>query len=205
MASHKTDRVLVVGLGNPGSKYVGTRHNIGFVLAEALAQMARIPLSREKFKGVYGTGEFRGRPTTILLPQTYMNRSGESVSPALSFFDLEPPDCIVLHDDLDLELGDVRVKIGGGHGGHNGLRSIANQLGRKDFIRIRLGIGRPAHGNVTSYVLGRFSSEESAHLEDVIDLGLRALENIFEDGPRAAMNAINGVYKARKARANESS
>lgn len=198
MAWQTTGRVLVVGLGNPGPKYVGTRHNIGFMLAEALAHEARMSLGREKFNAVYDTGEWQGRPVVILLPQTFMNLSGQSVSPALSFFDLDSTQMVVLHDEIDLPPGDVRVKEGGGHGGHNGLRSIVKETGRRDFIRIRLGVGRPTHGNVTSHVLGRFSANEEAEVEVLIERGLLALEKLFVEGPKAAMNAVNGLYRAER-------
>ncbi len=198
MVWQQSGRVLVIGLGNPGARYAGTRHNIGFMLADALAASAGVPLMREKFSALYGAGQWQGRQVVILKPQTYMNLSGRAVARSLSFFDLDTDQAVVLHDDVDLPWGDVRVKIGGGHGGHNGLRSIIQETGNRDFIRIRLGIGRPAVGDVTGHVLGRFSALERAEGEDVLAVGVKALRLLFDESPKKAMNAVNGLYRAKR-------
>lgn len=200
MTWRDTGRVLVVGLGNPGVKYEFTRHNIGFMLAEAIAHDAGIDLSREKFRSRYGTGDYCGRGIAVLLPQTFMNLSGQAVSPALSFFDLDVAQCIVLHDEIDLPLGTVRVKVGGGHGGHNGLRSIVQETGKSDFVRVRLGVGRPEHGNVTGHVLGRFPAHEEPEVERLLEVGLAAVAAILRKGPGPAMNEINGSSSSSKHR-----
>jgi len=196
MAWQSSGRVVVVGLGNPGSKYAATRHNIGFMLADAFASVAGISVEREKFNARFGSGDWGRRPLVILKPQTFMNLSGQALSQALSFFDHEPDQCVVLHDDLDLVFGDVRVKEGGGHGGHNGLRSLIQETGNRDFVRLRLGIGRPAFGDTTAHVLGRFGPMEMETLGEVLDVGVKALGLILDEGPKPAMNVINGLSKS---------
>lgn len=196
MAWQSSGRVVVVGLGNPGSKYAFTRHNIGFMLADALASAAGVPLDREKFNANFGSGLWGRRSMVILKPLTFMNLSGRSLSQALSFFDHEPEQCVVLHDDVDLPFGDVRVKEGGGHGGHNGLRSLIQETGSRDFVRLRLGIGRGLLGSTTNHVLGRFEDTEMQSMGEVLDVGLKALRLIFDEGPKPAMNVINGLFKS---------
>lgn len=191
----ETGRILVVGLGNPGSRYAKTRHNVGFMLAEMLAEDAGLALNREKFRGQVASGSLWARDFTVLLPQTFMNLSGDSVAEALIFLGLAPTQAVLLHDDLDLPLGTVKVKVGGGHGGHNGLRSIFAETESRDYVRVRLGIGRPASGSTTDHVLGPFSEDEAEALDEALDLGMSALRWIFEKGPQAAMNAINGVAR----------
>jgi peptidyl-tRNA hydrolase, PTH1 family len=182
---------LVVGLGNPGMKYVGTRHNAGFqVLFSLLERLGEVP--KEKFKGTFAKCRVGGEVVGLLMPQTYMNRSGESVRLALDFFDVSPEDVIVVHDELDLPLGRVKVKRAGGHGGHNGLRSITSHIGA-DYIRVRCGIGRPPNGNVTGFVLGRFSSEEREWSDSLGSDGADAVEAIVRNGVQAAMNVINSA------------
>ena len=180
---------LVVGLGNPGSKYIGTRHNAGFdVVQVILERIGETP--REKFKGAFVKGRLGGEVVGVLMPMTYMNRSGDAVRLALDYFDVAPEDVIVIHDELDLPLGRVKVKRGGGHGGHNGLRSISGQIGA-DYIRVRCGIGRPPKGDVTGYVLGRFGSQERDWAESLATDGANAVEAIVRDGVMAAMNVVN--------------
>ncbi|MFN3198402.1 MAG: aminoacyl-tRNA hydrolase [Bradymonadia bacterium] len=185
-------RRLVVGLGNPGAQYAGNRHNIGFMLIDQLADDAGIQASRSKFKGLYGTGSISGESVALLKPQTFMNLSGQSVSPARSFFDVEFDDILVIHDELDLPYGTVRLKLGGGHAGHNGLKSIIAQLGTRDFARLRMGIGRPEKGAVNRYVLGDFASgEERESLPAFLDEGGRAVKAWLTEGMRKAMNSVN--------------
>lgn len=182
---------LIVGLGNPGSKYDGTRHNAGFaVLFELLRRSGDI--AKEKFKGAFVKTRLAGEVAGLLLPQTYMNRSGDSVRPAYDFFNLNPEDVIVVHDELDLPLGRVKIKKGGGHGGHNGLRSISAQIGG-DYIRIRCGIGRPLKGDVTGYVLGRFGTDDRELAQGMMGTGADAVEAILRSGVQQAMNKINAA------------
>lgn len=182
---------LLAGLGNPGDKYAGTRHNIGFMVAEKVAGQYRISLKKKGYQGVYGVGRAAGEETTVLLPQTFMNLSGVSVQAACQSLGIHPGDLIVAYDDVDLPFGALRIKPDGGHGGHNGIRSICAVLGRNDFIRLRIGIGRPAHGEVTSHVLGQFSVVERGLLPGLLDNASEAVAAILTDGVQMAMNGFN--------------
>ncbi|MCM2265945.1 MAG: aminoacyl-tRNA hydrolase [Desulfuromonadales bacterium] len=183
---------LVVGLGNPGERYADTRHNIGFMVAARVASRAGIAIKRQGYQGLYGVGRLVGEEAAILLPQTFMNRSGASVAPACQSLGVSPGDLIVVHDEIDLPYGCLRIKVGGGHGGHNGLRSITDALGHGDFIRMRLGVGRPpAGGDVSGHVLSRFASAERAQLETYLDVAADALEFLLQRGANEAMNTYN--------------
>lgn len=159
---------LLVGLGNPGDKYRNNRHNIGFMAVDAIAERHRFPSFRKKFKGFVAEGEITGERVLLLKPDTFMNDSGDSVVQAQKFFKLEPGQITVFYDELDLTPGKVRVKVGGGNGGHNGLRSIDPQVGT-GYRRVRLGIGHPGKEFVTPHVLGDFSNAERAWLEALLD------------------------------------
>jgi PTH1 family peptidyl-tRNA hydrolase len=185
---------LVVGLGNPGKKYSKNRHNVGFMVVERLARAHGFSDFKEKWSAVWTKGEVRGAPVAIVLPQTYMNLSGDSVQPAAAFLKAPPAQIIVVHDELDLAWKDVRLKVGGGHAGHNGLRSIIGRLGTPEFVRVRVGIGRPPagwKGDVADYVLHDFDSMEHAEMPDVVDRAVSAIERVIADGVQAAMNAVN--------------
>lgn len=185
---------LIVGLGNPGERYAETRHNIGFMVAAQVAVGAGIALKRQGYQGVYGVGRLIGEEAAVLLPQTFMNRSGASVASACQSLGVPPGDLIVVHDEIDLPFGGLRIKVGGGHGGHNGLRSITETLGHGDFVRVRLGIGRPpAGGDVSGYVLSRFASAERQVLPELIARAATAVETILARGSAAAMNEFNGA------------
>jgi PTH1 family peptidyl-tRNA hydrolase len=191
---------LLVGLGNPGAKYERTRHNIGFMAVDDLGR--RGPAGggspsdwREKFRGLWLKTSAAGREVVLLKPQTFMNLSGECVQPAAAFFKVTPERVVVLHDELDLPFGEVRVKVGGGHAGHNGLRSLIERLGTPDFVRVRIGIGRPPagfRGQVADYVLSPFEAVESATLPSLIERAAEAAEKVLALGATAAMNATNG-------------
>lgn len=189
---------LVVGLGNPGKKYERNRHNVGFMVVERLAQSHGLPAFKEKFGGVWTKGEIAvgdvRHPVALLLPHTFMNLSGDSVQPAAAFLKVDPGHVIVVHDELDLPWQDVRLKVGGGHAGHNGLRSIIQRLGTADFVRVRVGIGRPPpgfKGDVADWVLSDFDAMERAELPAVIDRARAAIERVIADGVAAAMNVVN--------------
>lgn len=183
---------LIIGLGNPGMEYAETRHNIGFMVADRLAVRAGIALKRKGYQGIFGVGRVAGAEAAILLPQTYMNRSGASVAPAFQSLGVEPGDLIVIHDEIDLAFGCLRIKLGGGHGGHNGLRSIAAALGEANYIRLRMGVGRPpAGGDVSGHVLSRFNAGERANLEKYVETAAEALELLVRQGPQDAMNSYN--------------
>jgi len=183
---------LIVGLGNPGPEYAATRHNIGFMVAEQLAERSGISLKRKGYQGIYGVGRVAGVETTILLPQTYMNRSGASVASACQSLGVAPGDLVVVHDEIDLNFGCLRIKSGGGHGGHNGLRSIGSVLGETEYCRLRMGVGRPpGGGDVSGYVLGGFNAAERKQLRDYIETAADALELLISSGAQDAMNRYN--------------
>lgn len=179
---------LVVGLGNPGPSHEGQRHNIGFMVADELARRSG-ETWRDKFKGQLARCRVAGADAWVLKPMTYMNRSGIPVGQAASFYKVPPERVVVIHDELEFDWRQVRVKVGGGHGGHNGLRSLMSHFG-KDFVRIRCGIGRPRHGDVANYVLTDFDALERAELEDVIWAAADAAELVVAEGPARAMAAL---------------
>jgi PTH1 family peptidyl-tRNA hydrolase len=189
---------LVVGLGNPGKKYARNRHNVGFMVIERLVQAHGLPDLKEKWSGVWAKGDLalggRRRPVAVLEPQTFMNLSGDCVQPAAAFLKVEPPRVIVVHDELDLPWRDVRLKVGGGHAGHNGLRSIIQRLGTPEFVRVRVGIGRPPagfRGDVADFVLQDFDAIERAELPDVVDRACAAIEKVVDLGVQPAMLQTN--------------
>ena len=177
----RTNSPVVVGLGNPGRSYARTRHNAGYLVADELAKR-HAGSWRKKRKAEAAPITLGPTNATLLKPTTFMNNSGSAVS------DYRPEDLIVVHDDLDLEAGTVRVKVGGGAGGHNGMRSIIGRLGN-DFVRVRIGIGRPPAGvTVTDYVLSRMDSA----VKDAVPTAADAVEFVLEHGPETAMNRFNG-------------
>ena len=185
-------RTLVAGLGNPGRKYEGTRHNVGFEALRRLAGRYRLELSQSKFDGVYTTGRIAGEDVLLLEPHGYMNNSGKSVRAARDFYDIPASETVVLHDDIDLEPGQLKIKSGGGHGGHNGLRDIiARTGGDRDFVRVRLGVGRPEHGDVTNYVLSRFDDDERQTIDELIEDACDAVETLLSDGVDRAQNLFH--------------
>ncbi len=161
--------LLLAGLGNPGREYARNRHNIGFMAADAIARQYSFPDFRKKFQGLTASGVIAGHKVLILKPTTFMNESGRSLAAATGFYGIKPADVIVLHDELDLEAGKIRLKTGGGHAGHNGLRSIHSHLG-PDYRRLRFGIGRPDdRACVTNHVLNDFSRADSDWLDPILD------------------------------------
>ena len=187
---------LIVGLGNPGPQYSWTRHNAGFMVLDRLSRLSGIPVTRKAFSAFAGDGNWGGERLYLLKPQTFMNLSGRSVAEALRFYKLSLADLIVIHDDLDIPFGSVKLKEGGGHGGHNGLRSLAQELGSSEYARIRVGIGRPPHGDVVNYVLANFAKGEMDALLEVLDGALDALEMLLKEGMPKAMSIFNGKKPA---------
>ncbi len=187
--------ILVAGLGNPGARYEGTRHNAGFLVVDELWRRAGVsPAWRERHRGLIAPIEFEGRRALLLKPQTLMNRSGLSLQSTAAFYRLDPAEIVVIHDELDLPLGQVRLKVGGGDAGHNGLRSISNHLGTRDYVRLRFGIGRPPPefgGDTASYVLQAFAPPERAILEDLVGKAADAVNLVARIGIDAAMNEVN--------------
>ena len=184
---------LIVGLGNPGTRYARTRHNIGFMTVEAWAaeHSPASPRWTEKWKGHTTQVTASGRRCVVLKPQTYMNRSGASVVPAAQFHRVPPAQIVVVHDEIDFPTGRLAIKQGGGHGGHNGLRDIVAQLGSAEFVRVRLGVGRPVHGEVADYVLSDFSPDQQGPTADMIERAAKALTCMMTDGVVMAMNKFN--------------
>ncbi len=186
---------LVVGLGNPGREYEKSRHNVGFLVADALREAAGWPDYKQKFSGVLTRGALSsGAPVALLKPQTYMNLSGDSVQPAAAFLKVAPADIIVVHDELDLPWNDIRLKVGGGHAGNHGVRSILQRLGTPEFIRVRVGIGKPPpgfRGGGADWVLSGFDPVERAELPDIVARAVDAVRRVVDDGIAAAMNAVN--------------
>lgn len=182
---------LVVGLGNPGEKYARQRHNIGFMAAERLAARHRLPAWRARFQGLTCDGSLDGERVLLLKPMTWMNDSGRSVGEAARFLKIPPAEIIVLHDELDLVPGKVRVKLGGGTAGHNGLRSIDAHLGTKDFRRVRLGIGHPGNKErVLGHVLGDFAKVDREWLEPLLDAVADAAPLLAKDDESGFMNKV---------------
>ncbi len=187
---------LIVGLGNPGPEYAQTRHNAGAWLVEALwRRFGSGSLGAEpRFHGLTGRLQLNGCDLRLLIPTTYMNRSGQSVAALSQFYKIPPEGILVAHDELDLPPGSVRLKRGGGHGGHNGLRDIIASLGNnREFGRLRIGIGHPGHASqVTGYVLGRAPAAEHQLIEQAIDAALDRLPQVVAGDWARAMNQLNG-------------
>ncbi|MFS8902675.1 aminoacyl-tRNA hydrolase [Synechococcus sp. H60.4] len=184
---------LIVGLGNPGPQYANTRHNCGFMVVDRLAERWGIPLALEKrFQGSYGEGLALGGKRRLLKPETYMNRSGQSVRAVMDWYKLDPASVLVVYDDMDLPLGRLRLRGSGSAGGHNGMKSIIQHLGSEAFPRLRLGVGKPkGHQDMVGHVLGRFEPTEQAVLERVLRAAVEAVECCLQEGLRAAMNRFN--------------
>jgi PTH1 family peptidyl-tRNA hydrolase len=183
---------IIIGLGNPGRKYERTRHNAGFMAIDELARGLRFDLTQEKYHAVIGRGRIGDTEALLAKPQTFMNESGRSAGAVLRYTYGSPADLIVLHDELDLPLGAVRVKAGGGHGGHNGLRSLIEHLGTPDFVRVRIGVGRPEPGrDAAVYVLSPFRADERGLAEESFARAAEAVRVIIADGLPKAMNAFN--------------
>ncbi|WP_137792168.1 aminoacyl-tRNA hydrolase [Bacillus sp. E(2018)] len=184
---------LFIGLGNPGSRFDGTRHNIGFEVIDTLSNSLNIPLQQTKFKGIYGTGVVRGEKVFLLKPLTYMNLSGECIGPFMDYFQIPIEDMIVVYDDLDTIPGKLRLRTKGSAGGHNGIKSMIAHLGTQEFKRIRFGIGRPTNQQpVPDFVLNRFSKEESVDIEHGIDRSVKACEAFLDTSFDKVMNKFNG-------------
>ncbi|QFT20984.1 Peptidyl-tRNA hydrolase [Pseudomonas sp. THAF187a] len=191
---------LIVGLGNPGPEYDQTRHNAGALFVERVAESQRVNLSVDrKYFGLVGKFNHQGREVRLLIPTTYMNRSGQSVAALANFFKIKPEEILVAHDELDMPPGVAKLKQGGGHGGHNGLRDIIAQLGNQNnFHRLRLGIGHPGHASLVSgYVLGRAPRSEQELLDQSIDFALDVLPEILTGDWTVAMRKLHS-QKATK-------
>ena len=184
---------IIVGLGNPGTEYANTRHNAGFWFVEEVARKFGGSFkSEKKFYGEVAKSHIHGRDVWLLKPDTYMNHSGQSVLALMTFYKIKLANILVVHDDLDLPVGDVRLKEGGGHGGHNGLRDIISRCGGNGFQRIRLGIGHPGHKTrVTGHVLKKASSNDQIAIENAIDKAISELDRIINGETSKAMQSLH--------------
>jgi PTH1 family peptidyl-tRNA hydrolase len=183
---------LVVALGNPGETYARTRHNVGWMVADKLARDLGAAFTSQKFGAELAEARSGGERIWIMKPQTFMNHSGEAVGPALKFWKLEPSDLFVVHDDIELEPYRVQLKVGGGHAGHTGLKSINAHVGTPDYARVRVGVGRPpAPQEAADYVLGRFPKAEEAALQECVAWAAEATRLGCEQGAQKAMNQVN--------------
>jgi len=187
---------LIVGLGNPGKQYEGTRHNVGFAVIDVLAKRWRIDLTTEKFHAWHGTGDVRGERVALMKPTTFMNRSGQAVQAAGRFYKLEVADLLVISDDLALPPGRLRMRANGSSGGHNGLEDVGQRLGGFDWCRLRLGIGE-AVGSGAGYVLGRFSADDESLMDIVYQRAADAVECWLENGAELTMTRFNGDVEGK--------
>lgn len=186
---------VIVGLGNPGVAYQRTRHNLGFRVIERLAERWAIPLTRRALLSLIGEGHYRGEQVLLVQPQTYMNRSGDAVARVCTFYHVNLGDLILVHDDLDLPLGRIRIKRGGGGaGGNRGVASVIAALGSKDFVRVKIGIGRPPpHQDPADYVLQPFTQPEEAFILPAVERAADAVEALLGEGIEKAMARFNAV------------
>lgn len=183
---------LIAGLGNPGKDYAQTRHNIGFLVVDALASVSSLALNKSRFESAYVKGRIKGRDLFLIKPMSYMNRSGGPIQKFAAYYKIELPDIIIVHDDMDLDFGKIKIVQGRGHGGHNGVRSIIESFGKKECIRVRVGVGHPGgKRGVTGHVLGRFAPDEQNELDATIESAVDACLSILVDGITQAMNKVN--------------
>ena len=185
---------VIVGLGNPEKKYFGSRHNVGFATIDALSDKYNIGLTETKFKAAYGKGRIGNERVILVKPLTYMNLSGEAVAPICNYFKVDTKsDLIVISDDVELDVGKIRVRPKGSAGGHNGLKNIIAQLGHDEFSRVRVGVGKkPKEWDMVDWVLGHFEGEDATSIKEGIEDATGAVLEIIENGTDSAMNKFNG-------------
>ena len=184
---------VIAGLGNPGREYEGTRHNVGFMTLDALADKYNIDVREKAFKGLIGKGMIEGNKVILVKPQTYMNLSGECIRQVMDYYKVDPSEFIVIYDDISLVPGGIRIRKKGSAGGHNGIKNIIAHLGTQEFPRVRIGVGeKPARMDLADYVLGHFDREEQVLMKQVSEEVCEAVQMILEKGPDAAMNVYNG-------------
>ena len=183
---------LIVGLGNPGEQYMLTRHNAGFWFVQHIAHQFNIPLSPDKkFHGITGRGQVHGHDVRLLLPLTFMNKSGQSVVPMVNYYNIANDELLIAHDELDIDAGSIKLKTAGGHGGHNGLRDITPHIGN-DFHRLRVGIGHPGHkSKVTGHVLSKPAANEQIAIESALTAAFEALPLLLDGDIEKARSQIN--------------
>lgn len=183
---------LIVGLGNPEEDYSNTRHNMGFNTINKLAKQYNIEINKKKFKALYGTGIIENQKVILLKPQTFMNLSGESIKEAMDFYKIEEDKLIIVYDDIDIEPGTIKVRKTGGPGTHNGMKSVVQQIGTKNFARVRIGIGMPENKeDLINYVIGAIPEEEKKILDEATTVGKKAVIEIIKSGIDKSMNQFN--------------
>ncbi len=184
--------IMIVGLGNPGKRYAQTRHNIGFLVVNSLLKKFSFLFEKSQFNTKYSKGLINNVKVIIVKPLSFMNKSGFPIQRISSYFKINLSNIIVIHDDIDLDFGRVLIAKNRGHGGHNGIKSIINSFGSKNFIRIKVGVGRPREQtNITNYVLDNFSKEENKKLKTIIEKSIYACTLIIKNGVEIAMNLCN--------------
>ncbi len=182
---------LIVGLGNPEADYSNTRHNMGFNVANKIAEKYGIDITKKKFKGLLGSGTIDGNKVLILKPQTFMNLSGESVVEVVNYYQIDLNKVIVIYDDIDIEPGTIRIRKAGGPGTHNGMKSVVEALKSESFPRVRVGIGSPKNQSLIEYVIGAIPKEDSERLKDGVDKAAEATIDIIKENIDIAMNKFN--------------
>ena len=197
MGEASTERWLIAGLGNPGSEYEGNRHNCGFMVADVLADRIGVRFKRDRSRARVAAGRLAGYPVTLAKPQTFMNASGRPVAALRTFYKIPVEHIVVIHDELDIPFGTIRIKQGGGDNGHNGLRSVTAALGSRDYLRLRVGIGRPpGRMDPADFVLHDFSAAERKALPDVLERCADAVEVLLRRGLAAAQNEFHGAAES---------
>lgn len=191
---------MIVGLGNPGREYENTRHNIGFMVVDEYLRSALLPQEKTEKKALTYKTKIGTESVLFVKPQTYMNLSGESVVALMNYYKVDPEHLLVLHDDIDLAFGQIKLQKKRGHGGQNGIRNIHQLLGHNDYMRLKLGVGRPSHPgmDVAAWVLSKFKNDEQTELQDLLNRGCKALESFVIDGPKKAMEEFNQNPKKGK-------
>ena len=188
---------LIAGLGNPTKEYDKTRHNVGFSVIDVLADRYRIDISEKKHKALCGRGVIEGQKVLLLKPQTFMNLSGESIRAAADYYKIEPEEMIVIYDDISLDPGQLRIRLKGSAGGHNGIKNIIANLGTQDFPRIKVGVGaKPPRMDLADYVLSRFGAGEQKLMDEAFGEAAEAAVMMMTDGAERAMNHFNAKKKA---------
>lgn len=190
---------IIAGLGNPGKEYEGSRHNVGFMTLDVLADKYQIDIREKAHKALIGKGMIEGNKVILVKPQTYMNLSGESIRSVMDYYKTEPSEFIVIYDDISLEPGQIRIRKKGSAGGHNGIKNIIAHLGTQEFPRIRIGVGeKPPRMDLADYVLSRFPKEEKEEMEQAFCDGAAAAVSMMNEGIDTAMNRFNGSARAVK-------
>ena len=190
---------LIVGLGNPDKKYIGTRHNTGFTVIDRISEDYHIPVRERKYRAMYGNGVIEGEKVLLVKPQTYMNLSGEAVQAFCAFYKIPPEDVLVIFDDVSLDVGQLRIRKRGSAGGHNGIKSIIEHLGSQDFPRIKVGVGqKPKEWDLADYVLGHLSAEEEPLMRDAAKQASEAVGVIYSEGIEEAMNRYNAKKEKKE-------